>query len=134
MAQAVSNVKHRSNVVAFATGRHHAPRFEWQARVLASSLRPATKVVAVALGDFFNEDKDFTAWPSQTTLAKLTNMSDRWVRAALAELVATGFLEEARTGGGLRRDENGFLRGRTTLYHMTNPEEPFRVNPEENSP
>lgn len=63
-----------------------------------SKARGAAKLVLLGIANHINPDND-GAWPSQATLAKYANTSDRAVRSAIDSLVALGELE-VEVGGG----------------------------------
>lgn len=116
-----------SNVVAFRAPKERPLRWRWQAEVLASpDLNATAKLVAVVLGDYFNAEQGDRAWPSQETIAGKIAVTTRTVRTALSDLVAAGYLENERPGGGLTRGESGILRGRTGMFR---PSIPGRVLP-----
>ena len=103
------------------TARKVAPRWKWQADLLASKLKPRTKVVGIALANYVNNKRgDLKAWPSHKTLAAKCGIGERSVRRALAELLGKGFLEivEGTGGGGLRADGTG----RTPRYKLRFPD------------
>ena len=60
----------------------------------------STRLVLVFLAD--HAGKDFLAWPSQATLARLSGVSDRTVRNALRELEALGEIRVVTHGQGRR--------------------------------
>lgn len=56
------------------------------------------KLLLVILADHFN-DQEGAAWPSQSRVAELMNVSDRQVRRIQVQLINKGYLEvEQRTG------------------------------------
>ena len=63
-----------------------------------SKARGAAKLVLLGIANHINPDND-GAWPSQATLAKYANVSDRAVRAAIEQLVALRELEVEVAGG-----------------------------------
>jgi len=63
-----------------------------------SQARGAAKLVLLGVANHINPDND-GAWPSQATLAKYANVSDRAVRTAIDQLVELGELA-VEVGGG----------------------------------
>lgn len=69
-----------------------ASRIVWE----RSKASGSALVVLLALADHANDDLE--AWPAQSTLARLAKITDRQVRAILADLVAAGDIEVAGIG------------------------------------
>ena len=67
------------------------------------------RLVAIALADHVGED--FDCWPSITTLARRTGLSQRMVRIHLSELEAEGVI--------MRQPQFSNNRQTTNLYHWT---------------
>jgi hypothetical protein len=78
-------------------------RNEWENAVLASSLSPATKVLALVLSRYINrntKNRLFNwAWPAHGTLAKKAGLSRRTVGSGLDELEQTKLIVVDRGGG-----------------------------------
>lgn len=76
----------------------------------------ATGVAKLVMIGIANHDGDGGAWPSQATLARYANCTDRTVRSALLELVALGeLIVHSRKGGSRKTDP----RHRPNLYELT---------------
>ena len=71
---------------------HRATAWAWRQPVATSTMR----LVLLALADYAGDDGK--AYPSQLTLAERTVLTDRSVRAALAQLEAAGFIERKKRG------------------------------------
>lgn len=64
-----------------------------------SKAKGTTKLVLMGLAWHTGDDYEVGCWPSQTTLAKYANCSERQVRRALVELHETGEIEMLHHGG-----------------------------------
>ncbi len=73
---------------------------------------PAAKAVLVALAEFPGPGQR-ACWPSQATLAEMTDFTDRQVRTCMADLEAQGLIEreERRRADGSRRSDRVTLLG-----------------------
>lgn len=58
-----------------------------------SQARNTTKLVFIALAHHYDDDGLYGAWPSQATLAKMANCSERTARRAIHELAQLGEID-----------------------------------------
>jgi hypothetical protein len=58
-----------------------------------SKATSTTKLVLVALAHFYDDDGKYGAWPSQATLARMANCSERTARRAIKELAEAGEID-----------------------------------------
>lgn len=68
-----------------------------------SKAKLSSKLVLIGIANHYHSDDDRGAWPSQETLARYANISDRGVRKAIDQLVAIGELR-VETHGGPSKD------------------------------
>jgi len=68
-----------------------------------SKAKLSSKLVLIGIANHYHSDDDRGAWPSQETLARYANISDRGVRKAIDQLVAIGELR-VETHGGPAKD------------------------------
>jgi len=70
-----------------------------------SKAKGTAKLVLTAIAWHYGEDAELGAWPSQSTLAKYCNTTDRQIRRALQDLIELNELEyRAHDGRGYRAD------------------------------
>jgi len=64
-----------------------------------SKAKPTAKLVLLGIANHYHPDDDRGAWPSQETLSKYSNVSERQVRNLIDELVSLGELAVEAYGG-----------------------------------
>jgi hypothetical protein len=67
-----------------------------------SKAKHSAKLVLLGIANHYHPDDERGAWPSQDTLAKYANITDRGVRKCLDDLVALGELRVESHGGPTR--------------------------------
>lgn len=84
---------------------------------LTDKKHPGAKAVLVALAEYPGVGQR-TCWPSQDTLADMSDMSDRQVRRCLADLEFQGLIErkERRRADGSRRSDTVTLLGPLSAF------------------
>lgn len=97
-------------------GRKPPPiRFEWERHLRRCDMPPTTRLVALVLATY--ADPNGESWPSQVTLAKEIDVSERTVRTALAWLREHGWL--TRIASGSRQG----VRQSSDRYRLTVPDD-----------
>jgi hypothetical protein len=76
-----------------------SPLFEWRRRICESDLKAVTRHVALVLSMHMN-DKGGSCWPSISTVARETGLSERCVRASIGELCDKSTWLKVSMGGG----------------------------------
>ena len=74
-----------------------APLFTWRSAICDSDLKSSTKCVLFALSFYMNE-RGSSCFPSQSTLAKDTSLSERAVRNSLKEAAEEGWIIRKSAG------------------------------------
>ena len=69
---------------------------DYHEAVFASELTSNAKLTALAISKFYNWKEEQACWPSNKTLAKITNLSIRSIIRAKNELVSEGYLVSQR--------------------------------------
>ncbi len=98
-------------------------RDKWKSAILASTLSPATKVVAVVIADFYinrnPSNRLFNwAWAAQGTLADAAGLSRRTIASAMDELERNQLIVVDR-GGGKKGHGGRTHRYTLRLDHLT---------------
>ena len=78
-----------------------------------SKAKHSAKLVLIGIANHYHPDDDRGAWPSQETLARYANVTDRAVRKCIDELVALGELRVESHGGPSK------TRNRPNRYWIT---------------